>query len=227
MKTLTVFWVIFLFPFAVFAQSGGNDVLSQLSQAMANQSWDQAIVLFNKVINSDVAKAEMYYWTEVDKNSAVCPRMAYALADYYENARNYDKSYLFYKELTQMKSDDVNSWVSCANMQVMRGKEKDALTMYLQALKLDPNNLTANIFVGNYYYFSAEQERQKIETSYTKLSAPTRMQYARYKNSLGEVMSGDYSKAKSYLQNVLQHFPSTEAQKTLDKIQLIEKEVNR
>jgi TolA-binding protein len=40
-------------------------------------------------------------------------------------------------------------------------------------------------------------------------------------------MSTGYGKAREYLQKVISQFPSTEAQKTLERIKLIEKEVNR
>ena len=43
---------------------------------------------------------------------------------------------------------------TCAEMQVCRGQEKDALRMYEKILQLDADNLAANIFLGNYYYFS-------------------------------------------------------------------------
>lgn len=226
MRTLTIFWAFFLFPLTLLAQSG-SDALSQVTFAMANQNWDQATVFFHKAVVADVAKSEMYYWTEVDKNSAVCPLLARELALSYQTARNYDKAYLFYKELTQMQPNNVANLLACANMQMLRGKEKDALSLYERVLDIDRNNLSANIFVGNFYYLAAEQEKQKIETDFKKISAPTRMQYARYRDSLNRVVATGYSKAKEYLQNVLQRFPSVEAQKTLNKIQLIEKAVNR
>lgn len=59
-------------------------------------------------------------------------------------------------------------------MQVCRGQEKDALRMYENILKLDADNLAANIFLGNYYYLMAEQEKKKLESDYKKLSSPTK-----------------------------------------------------
>lgn len=82
---------------------------------------------------------------------------------------------------------------------------------------LDANNLQANIFLGSYYYLQAEREKKKLEDDYKKITSPTRMQYARYRNGLSDVYSNVYSKAKDYLQRVLQLFPSTEAGNTLEK----------
>lgn len=73
----------------------------------------------------------------------------------------------------------------------------------------------------------AEREKQRIENEYKKIAVPTRMQYARYRDGLSRVMSNGYGKAREYLLKVVSRFPSTEVRKTLDKIQLIEKEVNR
>lgn len=58
----------------------------------------------------------------------------------------------------------------------------------------------ANIFIGNYLYLKAEQEKKQLDTDFKKLNAPTRMQYARYKDGLSRVLSNGYSKAKEYLQ---------------------------
>ena len=116
---------------------------------------------------------------------------------------------------------------TCAEMQVCRGQEKDALRMYEKILQLDADNLAANIFLGNYYYLMAEQEKKKLETDYKKLPSPTKMQYARYRDGLSKLFTTRYEKARNSLQKVVLRFPSTEAQKTLDKILRIEKEVNR
>jgi hypothetical protein len=42
--------------------------------------------------------------------------------------------------------------------------------MYEKILQLDADNLAANIFLGNYYYLMAEQEKKKLETDYKKTS---------------------------------------------------------
>ena len=72
-----------------------------------------------------------------------------------------------------------------------------------------------------------EEEKKKLESDYKKLSSPTKMQYARYRDGLSKLFATGYEKARSSLQKVVLRFPSTEAQKTLDKILRIEKEVNR
>lgn len=227
MKALTLFLsMLFSLPFSLSAQSAG-EMLQRVSAAIDNKQWEQAISLFRQAVNTNVEKAEMFYWTGVDKNTDVASKFANELASFYKKSRSYDKAYLFYKELLQKSPNDVNCLVSCAEMEVCRGKEAEALKTYQKVLMLDADNLAANIFIGNYLYLKAEREKQRIENEYKKIAAPTRMQYARYRDGLSRVMSNGYGKAREYLLKVVSRFPSTETRKTLDKIQLIEKEVNR
>ena len=219
MRTLTL-----LFSFMMAAQSAG-ELLQKVSVALSEGQEDYAVSLFRQSANAGAEQTEMFYLTQVEKNSAVAPRLANELAAYYKRKRNYDKAYLFYREFLQYHPEDVPALVACAEMEMMRGKEKDALKTYEKVLKLDANNLQANIFLGNYFYLQAERDKKKLEDDYKKITSPTRMQYARYRNGLSDVYANGYSKAKGYLQRVLQLFPSTEAGKTLEKIVALEKEI--
>mgnify|MGYP002091421213 CR=1 FL=1 len=190
------------FPFVLSAQSAG-ELLQKVSAALSEGQDDYAVSLFRQSIKAGADQTEMFYWTQVEKNSAVAPRLVNELATYYKRKRNYDKAYLFYREFLQYHSDDVPALVSCAEMEMMRGKEKDAVKTYEKVLIFDANNLQANIFLGNYFYLQAEREKKKLEDDYKKITSPTRMQYARYRNGLSDVYSNGYSKAKDYLQRVL------------------------
>ena len=211
MRTLTLlFSFMVAFPFVLSAQSAG-ELLQKVSAGLSEGQDDYAVSLFRQSVKAGADQTEMFYWTQVEKNSAVAPRLVNELATYYKHKRNYDKAYLFYREFLQYHSDDVPALVSCAEMEMMRGKEKDAVKTYEKVLILDANNLQANIFLGNYFYLQAEREKKKLEDDYKKITSPTRMQYARYRNGLSDVYSNGYAKAKDYLQRVLQLFPSTEA----------------
>lgn len=221
-----LFGLLLAFPAVLSAQSAA-EVLQKVSVALASGRQEQAAGLFRQAVSTHADRAEMFYWTDVDKGSPAASALAHELASYYKRVRNYDKAYLFYKELLQKSPDHVGYLVSCAEMEMARGLEADALKTYEKVLTLEPDNLSANIFIGNYLYLKAEQEKQQIENEYKKITAPTRMQYARYRDGLSRVVATGYDKAKGYLQKVVSRFPSTEAKKTLDKIRLIEKEVNR
>ena len=94
-------------------------------------------------------------------------------------------------------------------------------------LKLDADNLAANIFLGNYYYLMAEQEKKNWKVTTKSFLHRQKCNNARYRDGLSKLFATGYEKARSSLQKVVLRFPSTEAQKTLDKILRIEKEVNR
>ncbi len=227
MKTLTLLLSIVLCcPLALFGQSAAV-LLKKVAEALASGNDEYAVSLFRQSAVADAEQTEMFYWTHVNKNAAVTPRLAQELAVRYKKIRNYDKAYLFYREVLQAHPQDVPTLVSCAEVQLMRGESDDAKRIYEQVMTLDPENLQANIFLGNYFYLQAERARNKLNEDYRKIASPTRMQYARYRNSLSDIFSNSYSKARTYLQKVLQLFPSTEAGKTLEKIKSIELEMNR
>lgn len=224
MKTLTLLFSFFLlYPLSLGAQA--NSFLQKVSQAIAEGKNDYVVSLFRQAASAEIDQAEMYYWTRVNKSSVIAPRLAKELAVLYKEARNYDKAFLFCKEFLQYHPEDVSILVFCGEMQMMRGEEKEAVNLYEKVLSLDANNLQANIFLGNYYYLQAENDKRKIEEDYKKISNPTTMQNARYRNGLSDVFTNSYTKAKIYLQRVLQLFPSTEAVKTLEKIKKIEKDI--
>ena len=177
-----------MLPLPVFAQSAG-ELLQKVSEALSEGKDDYAVSLFRQSAGAGVDRTEMFYWAHVDKNSAVAPRLAHELAAHYKEMRNYDKAYLFYKEFLQRHPEDVPALVSCAEMEMMRGKEKDALKTYEKVLMLDGDNLQANIFLGNYFYLQAEKERKKLDDDFKKITSPTRMQYARYRNGLSDVLT--------------------------------------
>lgn len=227
MKTLTVL-LLFLFSLSGMVEAQTVDeMLHKVFIAIEGGQQGQAVSYFRQAVKLQIERSEMFYWTNVDKNNAVCQKLAYELAIEYKKNRNYDKAYLFYRELLQKQPNNIDYLESCAEMQVGRGHEKEAVRMYEKLLQLDADNLAANIFLGNYYYLVAEREKEQLENDYKKLSAPTRMQYASYRDKMSRLFSTSYQRARTSLQKVVSRFSSTEARKTLDKISVMEKEMNR
>ena len=225
MKALTILlFSLFSLTLMLNAQTV-DEMLHKVSAAIEAGQHGQAVSYFRQAISLNIDRSEMFYWT--DKSSDISSKLSNELALAYKKNRNYDKAFLFYKELSQKTPDNVDYLEAVAEMQVCRGQEKDALRLYENILRLDADNLAANIFLGNYYYLMAEREKKKLESDYRKISSPTKMQYARYRDGLSKLFATGYEKARSSLQKVVLRFPSTEAKKTLDKILLIEKEVNR
>lgn len=140
-------------------------------------------------------------------------------------ARNYDQACNLYHQLLQRCPDDVSALADCAEVQLLRGNESDAVMLYSKVLTLDANHLQACIFMGNYYYLCGEKAKRETDEEYRKIEVPTRMQYARYRDALTAIFASDYSQARLYLQRVLQQFPSTEAKKTLARIAEVEQDI--
>lgn len=227
MKALTILlFSLFSLPMMLNAQTA-DEMLRKVSSAMSAGQQGQAVSYFRQAIGLNIDRTEMFYWTDVDKNSELCTKLASELALAYKKNRNYDKAYLFNKELLQKSPNNVDYLEACADVQVCRGQEKDAQSLYEKILQLDADNLAANIFLGNYFYLMAEQAKSKLDSDYNKISSPTKMQYAHYRDGLSRLFATGYAKARTSLQKVVRRFPSTEAKKTLDKILSIEKEVNR
>lgn len=227
MKTLTLSLLyLLLFPIILFAQSF-EEMSQKVSSAIESGQQSMAVSYFRQTIDVDIDRTEMYYWTSIKKNTELSQKFAKELAVAYKSRRMYDKAYLFYKELLLSDPNNINYLLECGDMDVERGQEKEALAIYEKVLQLAPENLAANIFVGNYYFLMAERQKKQLDTDYKKILTPNRMQYARYRDGLHELFSSSYQKAKESLMKVIQQFPSTEAKKTIDKILSVEKEVNR
>ena len=167
MKTLTLlFFGLLLCPMSLLAQSA-DVLLQKVSDALSAGKDDYAVSLFRQAAGMGAEQTEMFYWTRIEKNSAVAPRLVRELAAYYKDKRNYDKAYLFYKEWLQYYPEDVPGLVVCAEMQMMRGEAKDALKLYETVLALDADNLQANIFLGK-----PSERRRRWKITIRKLFLP-------------------------------------------------------
>lgn len=204
-----------------------EQILPNVTNALAEQHWEEASNLFRLAVDKDLYKSEKYFQEQV---SASCPartEMIHQLGFYCKGSRDYEKAYVYYKELVQLRPREIIYLVSCAELEVILGKENDALKSYEKILSMDSNNLAANIFIGNYYYFTADKEKRMLDNEFKKTEAPTRMQYANYRNELSRLVANQYEKAKTFLEKVISQFPSVEAKKTLDKIRAVEEESRR
>nr|WP_320036651.1 tetratricopeptide repeat protein [uncultured Bacteroides sp.] len=204
-----------------------EQIMPNISHALAEQHWNEASNLFHIAVDKDLYKSEKFFLDSISLNCPARAEMLYQLGFYCKHTRNYEKAYVYYKELLQLKPNDVSYLVPCAELEVVLGKEDDALKSYEKILALDNNNLAANIYIGNYYFFTADKEKRTLDKEFKKVETPTRMQYANYRNELARLVTTEYEKAKAHLEKVISQFPSSEAKKTLDKIHSVELESNK
>ena len=215
--------LLMLMPVFVQAMSD-KDIMEQVEYAIANEDWEVAEENYRIAVSENTEEAELFFWKHTANDTLFSSKMALILGDHYKRACNYNKAHVFYDELIKLQPDDIDALLACADLKAQSGKEKEALELYERVLSLDVNNLPANIFIGNYYYYYAEKERAEIEHSYSKLRVPTKMQNARYREHINDLVNSDYAKAKGYLQRVIALFPSFEVKKVLDKIRMVEME---
>lgn len=112
----------------------------------------------------------------------------------------------------------LDEWIERAEKHLSKGEDEEALSCYHQVLLLDSRNLSANIFVGNYYYLQGEKERKEIEIVRSKKYKSTNEKYEAYQKALIGLWP-IYVKAKKHLEVVLTQFPSSEVKKTLNHIE--------
>jgi len=221
-------FTILLFFFTLLSLSlsaqTAEQILPNITNALAQQHWEEASNLFRLAVDKDLYKSEKFFHEEISADCPARTEMIHQLGFYCKGSRNYEKAYDYYKELIELRPHEVIYLISFAELQVILGKENDALNTYEKILLIDNNNLAANIFIGNYYFFLADKEKRTLDIEFKKSETPTRMQYAKYRNELARLVSNEYDKAKSFLEKVIHQFPSVEAKKTLDKIQAVELE---
>lgn len=221
-------FTILLFFFTLLSLSlsaqTAEQILPNITNALAQQHWEEASNLFRLAVDKDLYKSEKFFHEEISADCPARTEMIHQLGFYCKGSRNYEKAYDYYKELIELRPHEVIYLISFAELQVILGKENDALNTYEKILLIDNNNLAANIFIGNYYFFLADKEKRTLDNDFKKMESPTRMQYAKYRNELARLVSNEYDKAKTFLEKVIHQFPSVEAKKTLDKIQAVELE---
>lgn len=201
-----------------------EQILPNVENALAQQHWEEASNLFRLAVDKDLYKSEKFFRDHVTLNCPARTEMIHQLGFYCKGSRDYDKAYMYYKELTELRPHEVIYLSTLAELEMIEGKEGDARNSYEKILSLDSNNLAANIFMGNYYFFAADKEKKSLDGEFKKLGSPTRMQYANYRNELSKLVATDFGKARTYLEKVIRLFPSVEAKNTLDKIKLVEDE---
>ena len=91
---------LFSLPLMLNAQSV-DEMLQKVSAAIEAGQQGQAMSYFRQTISLNIDRTEMYYWTNIDKSSEISVKLANELAIAFRKKRNYDKAYLFYKELLQ------------------------------------------------------------------------------------------------------------------------------
>lgn len=221
--TLTSF-LLLIFPTISYGQEE-QQTLARLSEALQKKEWTSAEKLFKQAMNENIYDAENFFWIQVDKGCQVAPLMLEELSKYHLKNSNTEKAYIFSRERVKHMPNDVNLLTKTAELAASLGYLEEAWKLYEQVLRLEPQNFSANIYIGNLLLLRGEHAREEITRHYQLIDTPTRMQYANYRNKLEQVYSNYHLKAKNHLKKVKESFKSVEITKSLKSIELFEKEI--
>lgn len=224
MKHTYTLWILLMLGICSATATAQEKLSAEVESAIEPQDWEEAENGYRTLVKEHIEDAELFFWQNAKEDNPYREKMASILGEYYRNARNYGKAYMFYDELLKLQPKNIDYLIASAEIKAYMGKEEDAIELYERVLSLDRDNLPANIFIGNYYFFHAEKEFATLKSEFAKFRAPTRMQYARYREDMNLLIQSDYAKAKGYLQRVVTLFPSLEVKKILNKIRAIELE---
>ncbi|NQT78196.1 MAG: DUF1736 domain-containing protein [Bacteroidetes bacterium] len=120
----------------------------------------------------------------------------------YENMGIFDSSAYFYEQCIYFNPDDIDSRSRLANLNFMRGDEKEAIRLNIEIIRLDPQEALPYVNFGN--YFMMKGDTLKAVESYEEAALRnTRPQVFSF---LGQYFldKGDMEKAKIYRDKYLE-----------------------
>ncbi len=135
------------------------------------------------------------------REKTVFPDLGYLvepkLVNHYVKTKQYEKLIDASTEIlkTEPNNADYHYYIGYAYQNL--DNETKAEAAYLEALKIDPDHLNANMGLGIMYYKQASNEYSSQKKKYEKISNPSRIDYDNYKKSLAHSKT-IYSKAIPY-----------------------------
>lgn len=224
MRYLLLF-ILSVFTFLPLAAAGTDTVYVSIQRDLSAQRYDQAVSQFCHAADLNIEEAALFYWTALNKNLPVARQFIQVLAVKYRENKMYDKAFTAYRECLRYTPHSKELLQAAAEVELQRGKEDGAVNYYSLLLKEDEENLPANIFLGNYFYWKGEKVRNFYEQEYRRITSPTKMQYASYRNKLEEIYHRYYEKAEIYLNKVMKIFPSSQVRISLEEIKELKREI--
>ena len=222
-----LFALFVLSTFVATAQTQVSDsLITKLMIDLENEKWEEVTVCFHKFANENPENAEVFYWVKASDKPALSDTLLLGLAKIYYEKGNQTKSIELCKAyIKKDKEFKVDELLTLAQLLTNLGEVRLTQNLYLSVIEKDPNNLNANLFLGNFLYLRAERERKRIHFAFKQKVKPTRMEYAEYRDKIKALYNSSYVKAQQYLQVAYKKVNSAELKVTLDHIEEIKKEV--
>lgn len=216
-----------LCPLMIVAQTLNTDsLMNQMMIRLEQEKWEDVISCFQQFAEQNPESAEVFYWVKAYDKTALSDTLILGLAKSYYAKGNHKKALELSKSYYKNSKDlTVHKLLDLAELLTDLGEIRFTQSVYSQVIQLDPNNLNANLFLGNYLYLRAERERKRVCSSYERTNKPTRMQYAEYREKLKELYNASYLEAREYLQKAYQKLASAELKATISHIDEIKKDM--
>ncbi len=217
-KILLLFLSLTLSVSAVKGQSSTDSIVSELLLQYDKENWGGVLSLFEKFAKEDPYNAEVFYWLRASENEELRPKVLLMLADSFYRRENASKTILMYKELVTKTSPSVPVLLKAAEIVINLGDVKVSQLIHQKILDVDPKNLKANLFLGNFIFLRGEKERKRLEYNYNQKKKHSRMEYAEFRTKQRDLYTNYYAKAKGYLTVALSQKNSEEVKNTLQLI---------
>ena len=138
------------------------------------------------------------------------PRINQYLCQHYKFTHQYAKHVDILHEMIDKSPRNIPLIKEVAFALYNNGDTDNALAHFEEILIYDPTDREAILFLGNYYYIKGKQKMNRLYEDYQNIIAPTRMQYAQYKQTQQEIKNNELALASKYL-NQANQMKSTNA----------------
>lgn len=138
------------------------------------------------------------------------PRINQYLCQHYKFTHQYAKHVDILHEMIDKSPRNIPLIREIAFALYNNGDTDNALAHFEEVLIYDPTDRESILFLGNYYYIKGKQKMNRLYEDYQNIIAPTRMQYAQYKQTQQEIKNNELALASKYL-NQANQMKSTNA----------------
>lgn len=122
------------------------------------------------------------------------------LAYTYYNSRQYAKLEPLTKQLLSLEPEDTKMMQFYATSLQGQKKMQEAKAAFEKLYEKEPENLSANIFLGNYAYQVGKSKIDKETKRYEAIKSPDRVQWSNYQKKMKILIDEGYGKALPYLE---------------------------
>ena len=200
-------------------QTGDNDLAKNLFQNAINRGFaDEKVFEFLSVIcinDKDYQCQEESYLKAIELFPDLELKYKSKLCNTYYYSKDYEKLLPLAEEVLSKEPSDTKLRQFYAIALQRMKKNTEALAAFEKLLEYEPDNLNANIFLGNYYYQVGKGQIDKATKEYEKIQNPSRMEWTANNKKTDAIVEKYYTKAIPYLEKAYSQNPDENLKKML------------